>query len=91
MPYADQMLLFLLGGILSYTAKTIFGNNDIKTIKTDIESIKEVLIRNETMRDDIDNLKKQVEDLYSSRNGILLSMAKCPYNANSNECDHEKE
>ena len=81
MPYSDQILLFLLGAIISYTAKMIFGNNDIKSIRLDIETIKETLIRNESMRDEIDELKKQVDELYSSRNNILLDMAKCPYQA----------
>jgi len=80
MPYADQILLFLIGGIISYTAKTIFGNSDIKIIKNDIALIKEALIRNESLKSEVDELKKQVDELYNSRNEIRLDMAKCPYN-----------
>jgi len=87
MPYSDQILLFLLGGILSYAGKTIFGNSDIKSIKNDIATIKEALIRNETMRDDIEELKRQVDELYNSRNDILLTLAKCPCDKKRGDID----
>ena len=70
MPFANEVVLLLVGAILSYFLKTLTdkrNQNDIRTeissINNSITDIREILIRNEAIAADVTELKAQMKDI----------------------------
>jgi peptidoglycan hydrolase CwlO-like protein len=77
MPFATELLLLVLGGIVTYIIKAVTDKSkeaDIKdsinSIRDDISGIKEMLIRGEAVEKHVGTLQEQVEELYESRNEL---------------------
>jgi hypothetical protein len=76
MPYSDEILLMLIGGIITYFIKSWNDNTEIKKLKSEIDQIREALIRAEKMKEDISTLKRDVDILFNFKTKILITLAK---------------